>query len=169
MLSAVTRMVQVVARPGRAAVIALLMAVPEISAAEPWSTLVDPENSLSFLVLREERPVFRIGLGGWGPKWALVGVQSQEKGKDGKLSLRVPFVVNKDKGEIIDVGFEASRPTARKVVFRYDLESTKDVPLTMLIAGVNFEADAKGKLTLTGAENKQTRIDMPVRGNHSAP
>jgi hypothetical protein len=98
-----------------------------------------------------------------------VGVQAQEKGKEGTLSVHVPFVVNKDKGEVIDVGFEASRPSARKVVFRYDMESTKDVPLTMLMAGVSFEPDAKGKLTLTGAENKQIKFDMPVHGIHSAP
>ena len=40
---------------------------------------------------------------------------------------------------MIDVHFEAWQPGARQVAFRYDLESAKDVPLTMLIAGVNFE------------------------------
>ena len=36
--------------------------------------------------------------------------------------------------------FEAWQPAARQVAFRYDLEAARDVPLTMLMAGINFEA-----------------------------
>ena len=71
---------------------------------------------------------------------------------------------------MIDVHFEAWQPAARQVAFRYDLESAQDVPLTLLIAGVNFEAHgSQGTLTLTHAEGKQTKLDLPVRGIRSAP
>jgi hypothetical protein len=157
-------------RPCWAALTALLIIAAPTSAAGPWSALINPDNSLSFSFLRDDRPVFHLGLSGWGPKWAWVGVQGREKADGKKLSVRAPFVVNKDKGEVIDVQFEAWQPAARQVAFRYNLESAKDVPLTLLIAGVNFETQgSKGTLTLTHAEGKPTKLDLPVRGIRSAP
>ena len=71
---------------------------------------------------------------------------------------------------MIDVHFEAWQPAARQVAFRYDLESAQDVPLTLLIAGVNFEPQgSQGTLTLTHAEGKQTKLALPVRGIRAAP
>jgi hypothetical protein len=157
-------------RPGWAALAALLTLASAAPAAGPWRTLIDPDNSLAFNFLQGDRPVFHLALGGWGPKWAWVGVQARQKAEGGRLSVRAPFVVNKDRGEVIDVHFEAWQPAARQVAFRYDLESARDVPLTLLIAGVNFEAHgSRGTLTLTHAEDKQTRLALPVRGIRSAP
>ena len=148
----------------------LLMLSSSGHAAAPWNVLIDPENSLSFGVLRDDRSVFRVALGGWGPRWAWVGLQAREKAERGKLSVRVPFVVNQGKGEVIDVHFEAWQPAPRQVAFRYDLESARDVPLTMLIAGINFEPqDRQGTLTLTHPEGKSTKLGLPVRGIRPAP
>jgi len=159
-----------IGRPCWAALLALLILASTAPAAGPWCALINPDNSLSFSFLRDDRPVFHLGLGGWGPQWAWVGVQARQKAEGERLGVRVPFVVNKDKGEVIDVHFEAWQPSARKVAFRYDLESAKDVPLTLLIASVNFEPQgSKGMLTLTHAEGKQTKLGLPVRGLRSAP
>src|SRR5436305_3457819 len=148
-----------------AALATLLISPSPAAAAAPWSAVVNPGNSLSFSFLREDRPVFHVGLGGWGPKWAWVGVQARQKAEGERLAVRTPFVVNKEKGEVIDVGFEAWQPAARQVAFRYDLESARDVPLTMLIAAVNFEAQgSQGTLTLAHAEGKQTKLALPLRG-----
>ncbi len=153
-----------------AAFTALLVLASTAPAAGPWSALIDPENSLSFSFLHDEHPVFRLGLGGWGPKWAWVGLDARQKGQDGRLSVRVPFVVNKEKGEVIDVQFEARQPVPRKLVFRYDLEAAHDVPLTMLIASLSFEPQgSQGALTLTHAEGKPTKLDLPVRGIRATP
>ena len=92
----------------------LFLSSPAV-ASESWSVLLDPDNSLSFNFLFDDRQVFQTGLGGWGPKWAWVGIQSRQKAENGRLSLRVPFVVNKDKGEAIDVHFEAWQPGARQI------------------------------------------------------
>jgi hypothetical protein len=160
----------IIARSGWAALTALLILAPAAPAAGTWSALVDPDNSLSFGFLRDDRPVFHVALGGWGPKWAWVGMQARQKGEDGRLSVRAPFVVNKDTGEVIDVHFEAWQPAAREVAFRYEMESARDVPLTMLIAGVHFEPQgSQGTLTLTPSEGKPTKLPLPVRGIHSAP
>jgi hypothetical protein len=153
-------------RAGWAALLALVSAAP---ASGAWSALVDPDNSLSFSFLRDGRPAFHVSLGGWGPRWAWVGVRAGQKAEGGRLSARAPFVVNKGKGEVIDVRFEAWQPAARQVAFRYDLEAARDVPLTLLIAGFNFEPNARGALTLTHAEGKPTKLALPVRGIRSAP
>jgi hypothetical protein len=159
----------IIERIGLAALALLILASPAPTAG-PWSALINQDNSLSFNFLRDDRPVFNVGLSGWGPKWAWVGVRAKQKAERERLSLRAPFVVNKDRGEVIDVGFEAWQPAARQVAFRYDLESVRDVPLTMLIAGVNLEpTGSEGKLTLTHAAGKQTKVALPVRGNHSLP
>ena len=124
--------------------------------------LINPDNSLAFSFLRDDKPVFDLSLGGWGPQWAWVGLDAHQKAEDGRVSARVPFVVNKDKGEVIDVHFEAWQPGARQVAFRYSLESAKDVPLTMLMAGLHFDPEnSKGTLTLTHADGKQTKIGLP--------
>ena len=158
------------ARPVQAALAALFILASGAAAAEPWSALINPENSLAFRFLHDDRPVFDLSLGGWGPKWAWVGMDSKQKAKDGRLSAHVPFVVDKAKGEVIDVHFEAWQPGARQVAFRYTLESDHDVPLTMLIAGVNFDPQGgKGTLTLTHGEGKPTKIDLPVKGIRAAP
>jgi hypothetical protein len=155
---------------GSAAFTALLMLASTVSAAGTWSALIDPDNSLSFNFLRDDRPVFHLSLIGWGPKWSWIGMQNGRKAEDGRLSIRVPFVVNKDKGEVIDVHFEAWQPAGRKVAFRYDLESARDVPLTMLIAGVNFEQQgSQGALILHHTDGKETRLGLPMRGIRAAP
>jgi hypothetical protein len=160
----------VLGRSRRAALISILILASTAPAAGPWSALIDPENSLSFGILRDERPVFHVGLAGWGPKWAWVGMQAAQKGEDGRLSVGVPFVVNKDKGEVVDVHFEACQPAPRNVAFRYDLDAARDVPLTLLIAAFNFEPHgSQGTLTLTHAGDKQTKMPLPVRGIRAAP
>jgi len=153
-----------------AALTSLLILASSAPSAGPWTALINPDNSLSFSFLRDGRPVFHVGLGGWGPKWAWVGVQARQRAEGERLSVRAPFIVNKEKGEVIGVQFEAWQPAARQVAFRYDLESTRDVPLTMLMTAVNFEAQgSQGTLTLTHAEGKQTKLALPIRGIRSAP
>ena len=76
-------------------------------AAEPWSAIISPENSVQFSFVKDTTPVFRLGLGGWGPNWAWVGVGATEKATGDKLVTTVPFVVNKASGEVIDIKFQA--------------------------------------------------------------
>lgn len=148
----------------------VLVSASTASAADSWSALIDPDNALAFHFLRDDRPVFRVALGGWGPNWAWVGVHARQDGEKGRVSVRVPFVVKKDDGEVIDVHFEAWQPGPRQLALCYDLESARDVPLTLLIAGFNFESPASdGTLILSHAGGKQTKIALPQRGVRSAP
>src|SRR5690349_10635715 len=101
----------------------LLILGPAARAEKPWTALLDPDNSLSFHFLRRDKPVFSMNLIGWGPRWAWVSMQSREKIKSDRLSVRVPFPVNKGRGETIDVRFEAWQSAAKQIAFRYDLEA----------------------------------------------
>jgi hypothetical protein len=170
MLTSARRRTGLFGRAGGFALAALLLLAPAAPAAETWGALIDPDNSLSFGFLRGEQPVFRLGLGGWGPNWAWVGLGARQKAEGERLSVRVPFTVNKDRGEVIDVGFEAWQPAAKQVAFRYDLGAERDVPLTLLVAAVNFEAQgSQGTLTLTHGDGKETKLALPVRGIRAAP
>jgi hypothetical protein len=141
-----------------------------VRASESWTALLDPDNSLSFNFLHGDKPVFHLGLGGWGPNWAWVGLNARQKADGDRLSVRVPFTVNKDKGEVIDVHFEAWQPAARQVAFRYDLDAARDVPLTLFMASINTESQgSQGTLTLSHADDKKTKLSLPLRGFHSAP
>jgi hypothetical protein len=138
--------------------------------SEPWSAVIDPENSLSFHCVRGDQPMFRLAVGGWGPQWAWVGIDSREKAQGDRLSLRAPFVVNRDAGEVIDVGCEVWRPEPRQVAFRYTLEAKRDVPLTMLMVGLQTEGKAgDATLTLIHPEGEPTRLPLPLRGIQQAP
>src|SRR5262245_50881168 len=101
--------VGVLGRSCGAALAAVLILAAVAPAAQSWSALIDPDNSLSFRFLRDGKPVFRLGVIGWGPRWAWVGMGSKQKAEDDRLSVRLPFVVNKDKGEAIDVHFQVDR------------------------------------------------------------
>ena len=72
-----------------------------------------------------------------------------QKPDNDRLTLSNPFVVDKDKGEIINLHMNVWQPNARQVTFQYDLSADRDVPLTQLIASVYFEPRAgKGKLKM---------------------
>ena len=151
-----------------AALLTLASAAP---AAGPWSAPLR-SGQLAVVQLPSRRPAGlprrprRLGAASGPGSACSPGRRPRADGSP----LRVPFVVNKDKGEVIDVHFEAWQPSARQVAFRYDLEAARDVPLTMLMAGVNFEAHgSQGTLTLTHAEGKLTKLGLPVRGIRSAP
>ncbi|HTU18380.1 MAG TPA: hypothetical protein VMG10_10005 [Gemmataceae bacterium] len=153
-----------------AALAALLIHASAAPAAEVWRAFMNPDNSLSFSFYHSDQRIFRMELIGWGPRWAWVGVHSRQKAEGDRLSTRVPFVVNKDKGEVIDVQFQAWQPAPRQVAFRYDLDAAQDVPLTQLIAGFGFEANSsQGTLTLSHDGRKPSKFSLPIRGIHETP
>jgi hypothetical protein len=157
-------------RIGWATLLVVLFLGPTVQADESWTALVDPENSLTFHFLHRNQSVFHTNLAGWGPRWAWVGVQARDKAKADRLSVRLPFIVNKDKGEVIEVDFEAWQPAARQTAFRYDLHAVKDVPLTQLIASVGFDDQGgKGTVTLHHADGKSSKFQLPVRGIKTTP
>ncbi len=148
----------------------LVVSTASARAAEPWSAIIKPDNSLAFGIRQGDQPVLQLNLVGWGRQWAWIGMQSRQKTEGDRLSLRVPFVVNKANGEAIDVGFEAWQPAARQIAFRYELKAEKDVPLTQLIAAFGFEAGGgQGNVTLHHPEGKPSKFSLPVRGIRNLP
>jgi hypothetical protein len=89
------------------------------SAAEPWSALVSPSNSLEFKFLKEETPVAHATVIGWGPNWQWVGVGASEKAKGDKLDVTTEFVVNKDRGDVIDIRFRRRKGVRNRFSNRF--------------------------------------------------
>jgi hypothetical protein len=143
------------------AVALLAMATP--LAAGSWSAMISSENSLEFKFLKDDAPVFRLSLAGWGPNWQWVGLAAKNKATGDRLDLSLPFVVNQASGEVIDVRFQAWQSGPRELKFRYDLKAAKDVPLTMLIASLGVEKEfAEGQWQLTHPDGKTSELKLPV-------
>src|SRR5665213_1615444 len=153
-------------------VVALVaIAAPQRAAAAPtadqgnWIVLVDPENSISFALLHgpkgAERAVGHIGMAGWGPKWAWAGIGSKDKPK-GEFVVSAPFTVNKAAGQIIDVQLHVEKKGPRSIVFRYDLNADKDVPLTILAAIIGFDKEISGNLS-ANSSGKETSLKLPLK------
>ena len=132
------------------------------AAAESWSAVVSPDNSLAFNFVRGDTSVGGLTLGGWGPSWAWVGIGAKEKATGERLEVTAPFVVNKANGQVIDIKFQAWKSAARQISFRYDLSAAKDVPITMVIAGVSVAKTAAGdKLILSHADGQESTVKLP--------
>ena len=144
-------------------VAAILAAAPVARAAEPWSAVLSPQNSLEFSFLKDDAAVLHLSLGGWGPKWAWVGLRAQQKATGDRLAVTAPLVVNKAAGEVIDVKFQAWKSSPRQVSFRYDMTAAKDVPVTMVIAGLGVSKKmAKGKLVMTHVGGEESTWNLPL-------
>ncbi len=136
---------------------------------EKWAAMLSPQNSVEMGFTKDGQPVLRLALAGWGPNWVWVGVNSKDKTSADKHVAAVPFVVNKAAGQVIDIRFSAWRSGPRELTFVYDMTAAKDVPVTMVIAGISIEKSyAKGSLILT-RDGQDTAIKLPLsRGAHPA-
>ena len=130
--------------------------------AENWNAIVSPDNSLQLLFANGERQVFQVGVVAWGPNWGWVGYDAREKAKDDTLAVAVPLTIDKGKGHVIDLKFQARKADPRKLVLRYDLTAATDVPLTMVIAGVGVGPAVKGTILLSSADGKETEWKLPL-------
>ena len=141
----------------------LLLPAGRGQAAESWAAVISPRNSLEFGFVKDDVPVCRLSMVGWGPNWAWVGLQSKDKATGEGLETTVPFVVNKAAGEVIDIRFAVRKSGPRQVTFRYDLAAAKDVPVTMVIASLGVpKAFAHGRVVLTGADGKENARGLPL-------
>jgi len=128
----------------------------------PWRAIALPDNSLAFTFLRGSDPVLTCNLGGWGPNWGWVGFESKEKAKGDELVLTAPFVVNQARGEVISLHQRVWRSAGSEISFAWDLSAAKDIPLTMLIAGVKFDEHFQdGDILLKHADG--TTATLPLR------
>ncbi len=156
-----------------AAILALAAAVLPAAWANAqgtWSAVIDPENSLNFSFTKDQTPVCRLGLTGWGPSWAWVGVDAHEKAQGDRLSAKAEFVVDKSRGQVIQIKFQAEKSGPRQVSFRYDLEADKDVPVTMVIGSLSVQQPAaKGSLVLDSKDGSQSRYGLPLGRTEGTP
>lgn len=130
--------------------------------AERWSAVISPDNSLEFSFVKDQAPVTRLGLGGWGPNWQWVGLSPHPGAPREGLLTVVPFVVDQARGEVIEIGFGAAKTGLQQVAFSYRLSAAKDVPVTMLIASLSInKAFGRGQLRLTHADGQKSERRLP--------
>ena len=135
-----------------------------------WRALITPDNSLAFMFLRGDEHVFSISLGGWGPNWGWVGLGSTEKAGGNELVLTTPFEANKARGQVIMVKQRVWKSANREISIQYELSADKDVPLTMLIAGVRFnEKFQDGDILLKHRDGTEGTIPLTIGGPGSQP
>src|SRR6185312_11322037 len=147
----------------------ILFASAPSHAAQPatnakYLVLVDPDNAVSFSVLGgpngPEQSIAKVGLAGWGPNWAWVGIESKEKPR-GAFVVHVPFVVNRAAGQAIGVELGVRQAGRRSVAFTYDLSARKDVPLTLLYATIGIAKSEHGQMIAT-SRDKDERVTLPL-------
>ena len=160
----------------RAVLVSLVLLALSVSPARAetqgtWSAVVAPDNSLAFSFTKDQSPVFRLGMTGWGPNWSWVGLSAKDKAQGDRLRTTATFVVDKSRGQVIQIKFQAQKSGPRQITFRYDLEAEKDVPITMVIASLGVEKLlAQGSLVLTHADGRQSRYALPLgRAATTAP
>src|SRR5271157_1535911 len=154
------------------AVLGSLFIVP-LSAEErngDWRALVSPDNSLAFMFLRGSERVFSISLGGWGPQWAWIGLGSNEKASGEEFVLTAPFEVNKAQGQVIMIKQHAWKSADKEISINYELSADKDVPLTMLIAGIGFDEKFQdGDLLLRHRDGTEGTLPLSLGGPGAQP
>ena len=131
-------------------------------AAEHWSAVISPDNSLEFSLVKDQALVGRLGLGGWGPNWQWVGITPPRGDPSEGLLTAVPFVIDQAKGEVIEIGFQAVKTGPQQVALSYRLSAAKDVPITMLIASLSLDkAFGRGQLRLIQADGQKSERPLP--------
>jgi len=148
---------------------ALCAASVAAAGAARWCVAPSPGNSLRFHFARDGRQVFTAAFGGWGPRWAWVGIRSDDLADGDELVASAPFVVNKARGEVVQVKCRARQSGERSVTFRYELSAAKDVPLTCLVVSVRPEKTFNGsKVMLEHADGKKGTLTLPF-GRYARP
>ena len=147
--------------------------VTPLRAEEPssdWRALVSPDNSLAFMFLRGDERVFSVSLGGWGPNWGWVGFGSNEKASGDELVLTAPFEVNKAQGQVILVKQRVWKSADREISIHYELSADKDVPLTMLIAGITFDEKFQdGDILFKHRDGTEGTLPLTIGGPGAQP
>jgi len=130
-----------------------------------WRALVSPDNSLSFMFLRGDERVFTTALGGWGPNWGWVSFSSNEKASGDDLTLTVPFEASKARGQVILLKQHVWKSGDNAISFNYELSADKDVPLTMMMAGIGFEEKFQdGDILFKHGDGSEGAIPLSIGG-----
>ncbi len=144
--------------------------LPAVAENADWRALVSPDNSLAFMFLRGNERVFSISLGGWGPQWGWVGFGSTEKASGDEFVVTAPFEVNKARGQVIMIKQRVWQSAAQEISINYELSADKDVPLTMLIAGLGFDGKFQdGDILLKHRDGTEGTIPLSIGGPGAQP
>jgi hypothetical protein len=99
-----------------------------------------------------------------------VGFASNEKASGEEFVLTAPFEVNKAQGQVILLKQRVWKSADKEISIRYELSADKDVPLTMLIAGISFaEKYREGDILFKHSDGTEGTIPLTIGGPGSQP
>ena len=124
---------------------------------------VFPESHKTFTFIEGGQTYIELNFGGWGPKWAWLGLRGSVSETGGKTVATNTTTV-KSSGAKVTLVATAAKSGPRQLTFDIDLSTSKDTDLTGIIAGVTAGSEqfSKGKLTATSTDGKTTTISLPV-------
>jgi len=135
--------------------------------ANIWRTLITPDNSLSFMMLKGNNRVFTTGVVSWGPNWGWVGVGSTQKSTGDTLELTTPIDI---KGSIISLKQRVWKSGEQAISIAYELSADKDIPLTSIVATVSFEgAYQDGDVLFKHTDGTEGTVALALSGPGEQP
>ncbi len=144
--------------------------VAPVPAQAPWMALIGNDNSFNFGFYKGAKPVFNLGIVGWGPNWAWRGVSASQRAQGDELNASTVFEGDKAAGEVINLGLKAHAVGPNSVAFQYILSADKDVPLTQLVATLATEKDfQEGQAVVTQADGQQVTLQLSLGGMRDLP
>lgn len=142
--------------------VSMVLGISHGARGDGYVAAISPQNSFETWVLKDNAPALKINVAGWGPNWGWTSPPtSQARGTGNTITSTAPFTLNAKAGEKINVTCVATKTGPTTIEFRYTLSATRDIPLTMLIAGIGLPDKAtKGQMTITSA-GKDSTIPFP--------
>lgn len=125
----------------------------------PFAAL--PVSGQSFAVLKNGSPYFDFTLIGFGPNWAYFPFKGTASGSPGSLTAENTGSLD---GATISLKSRAAATGSDSFQMVYNLSSSKEIPVTMIASGLNFDpsAFAGGKVLVKTADGTMSELKMPL-------
>ena len=140
------------------AIVLVILTSPFATAAEP-PFLVLPEGPANVSISRSGEPYLDLEFVGWGPQWAWMGWEGQleESGNAAKL-------INRAKAANAEISLAATvRQThPRRLQIQIDLSTTRDTPLTYIVASLALAEHPFAKSTVQAVQADGTKQDRQL-------
>ena len=142
-------------------VVGLSLGARRLTAGESITAFPESHQTLTFI--RGGETYLELAFGGWGPKWAWLGIKGQVKEADGKTVATNTTTV-RSSGATLTLRAEAARSGPRQLTLDIDLRTSKDTDLTYFITGLTVDGKrfGRGKVLVTLADGTKKTVAMPL-------
>jgi hypothetical protein len=150
--------------------LAVFRASAQEEGQQEWLVFPAPDNSLTLRVYHGKDHVFSMGISAWGPQWQWLDVASSEKAAGEILDLTVPVEVGKEAGQVVKLRQRVRKSGPQSITVDYELSADRQIPLTALVASVNFEpAFQSGNVQFLHADGTKEAVPLALAGPGEQP